>query len=58
VILIARAPGDQIAASLAAQAGWSARHLEPGTVAIGVHVESGLWLGGALREGDLVTSSP
>ncbi len=57
VILIARAPGDQIAASqVSAQAGVGLpAHLEPGTVAIGVHVNQASGLGGALREGDLVT---
>ena len=57
VILIARAPGDQIAASLVSdQAGVGLpAHLEPGTVAIGVHVNQASGLGGALREGDLVT---
>jgi len=57
VILIARAPGDQIAASLVSdQAGVGLpAHLEPGTVAIGVHVNQASGLGGALREGDRVT---
>ena len=57
VILIARAPGDQITADqVSDQAGVGLpAHLEPGTVAIGVHVNLASGLGGALREGDTVS---
>ena len=57
VILIARAPGDQVSAELVSdQAGVGIpAHLDPGTVAIGLHVNQASGLGGALREGDLVS---
>lgn len=57
VILIARAPGDQITADqISDQAGVGLpAHLDPGTVAIGIHVNLASGLGGALREGDTVS---
>lgn len=57
VILIARAPGDQITLDqISDQAGVGLpAHLEPGTVAIGIHVNLASGLGGALREGDTVS---
>jgi len=57
VILIARAPGDQITLDqISDQAGVGLpAHLDPGTVAIGVHVNLASGLGGALREGDTVS---
>ena len=57
VVLIARAPGDQITLdqiSDRAGVGVPAR-LDPGTVAIGIHVNLASGLGGALREGDTVS---
>ncbi len=57
VILIARAPGDQITADqVSEQAGVGIpAHLDPGTLAIGIHVNSASGLDGALREGDTVS---
>ncbi len=57
VILIARAPGDQITSDLVSeQAGVGIpAHLDPDTVAIGIHVNQASGLGGAIREGDHVT---
>lgn len=58
VMLIARAPGDQLTADLVsdrAGVGLPA-HLEPGTVAIGIHVSQSSGLAGAIREGDHVTA--
>ncbi|CAG0992284.1 hypothetical protein PLCT2_02538 [Planctomycetaceae bacterium] len=57
VILIARAPGDQITLDqISDRAGVGIpAHLDPGTVAIGVHVNLASGLGGALREGDTVS---
>ena len=58
VSLIARAPGDQLTAALVSdQAGVGLpAQLEPGTVAIGIHVSQSSGLGGAIREGDRVTA--
>lgn len=57
VILIARASGDQITSELVSeQAGVGIpAHLDPDTVAIGIHVNQASGLGGAIREGDRVT---
>ncbi len=58
VILIARAPGDQLTSDLVSeQAGVGIpAHLDPGTVALGIHVNQASGLSGAIREGDLVTA--
>jgi Flp pilus assembly protein CpaB len=58
VSLIARAPGDQLTTDLISdQAGVGIpAHLEPGTVALGVHVSQSSGLAGAIREGDHVTA--
>lgn len=58
VILIARAPGDQLTSDLVSeQAGVGIpAHLDPGTVALGIHVNQASGLSGAIREGDRVTA--
>ncbi len=57
VVLIARGPGDQITLDqVSDQAGVGIpAQLDPGTVAIGIHVNQASGLAGAIREGDRVT---